>query len=215
MTSHLLGLYVENFKRIALAEVKFDPAGVVVAIMGQNEAGKSSLLDALEVLIAGRKAQHPDRPVHAGADTAKIIGTFDDITVTRQYRPDGKTQIEVKSAEGLRMASAEELLRSLYSHVALDPLAFSQLSEKEQLDVLEKRGAELGAQRLADAAAEWETLMAEVRRHMKLGTDPGSEDVRALAKGRHELRIARPLRGDRKPEQDEQDPGYDAIPFWR
>lgn len=40
-------------------------------------------------------------------------------------------------------------------------------------------------------------------------------DVRALAKGRHELRIARPLRGDRKPEQDEQDPGYDAIPFWR
>lgn len=53
---------------------------------------------------------------------------------------------------------------------------------KEQLDVLEKRGAELGAQRLADAAAEWETLMAEVRRHMKLGTDPGSDDVRALAK---------------------------------
>ncbi|MGE0403116.1 MAG: AAA family ATPase [Kofleriaceae bacterium] len=136
MTSHLLGLYVENFKRIALAEVKFNPAGGVVAIMGQNEAGKSSLLDALEVLIAGRKAQHPARPVHAGADTAKIIGTFDDITVTRQYRPDGKTQIEVKSADGLRMASAEELLRSLYSHVALDPLAFSQLSEKEQLDVL-------------------------------------------------------------------------------
>ncbi len=53
---------------------------------------------------------------------------------------------------------------------------------KEQLEVLEKRGAELGAQRLADAAAEWESLMSEVRRHMRLGTDPGSDDVRALAK---------------------------------
>ncbi len=40
-------------------------------------------------------------------------------------------------------------------------------------------------------------------------------DVRTLAPGRHELRIARPPRSDRKPDKDDPDPGFDAIPFWR
>ena len=40
-------------------------------------------------------------------------------------------------------------------------------------------------------------------------------DVRQLAPGRHELRIARPPRAARKPDKDRPDPGFDAIPFWR
>ena len=38
-------------------------------------------------------------------------------------------------------------------------------------------------------------------------------DVRALPRGRHELRIAHPPHAD--PEQDDGDPGYDSIPFWK
>ena len=40
-------------------------------------------------------------------------------------------------------------------------------------------------------------------------------DVRELPRGRHELRVARPPRADRKPDKDHPDPGFDAIPFWR
>lgn len=40
-------------------------------------------------------------------------------------------------------------------------------------------------------------------------------DVRNLPRGRHELRVARPPRADRKPDEDNPDPGFDAIPFWR
>ena len=40
-------------------------------------------------------------------------------------------------------------------------------------------------------------------------------DVRGLAAGRHELHVARPPRGDRKPDRDNPDPGFDTIPFWR
>ena len=40
-------------------------------------------------------------------------------------------------------------------------------------------------------------------------------DVRDLQRGRHELRVARPPRSDRKPDKDKPDPGYDAIPFWK
>lgn len=40
-------------------------------------------------------------------------------------------------------------------------------------------------------------------------------DVRELPQGRHELRVDRPLPGDRKPEGNDRDPGHDAILFWR
>ena len=40
-------------------------------------------------------------------------------------------------------------------------------------------------------------------------------DVRELPRGRHERRLARPPRADRKAEKDHPDPGFDAIPFWR
>jgi len=40
-------------------------------------------------------------------------------------------------------------------------------------------------------------------------------DVRELPRGRHELRVARPPRADRKPAKDNPDPSFDAIPFWR
>lgn len=38
-------------------------------------------------------------------------------------------------------------------------------------------------------------------------------DIRELPRGRHELRVAHPLRVDAKP--DNSDPGYDRIVFWR
>lgn len=136
MTTNLLGLRAENFKRLTLVDVQFDPAGGVVAIMGANEAGKSSLLDALEVSIAGRKGPKIEQPVHTGAESSRIVATFDDIVVTRTYKTNGDTKIEVKAADGRRVSNAEELLRALYSHVALDPLAFSRLTDKEQVDTL-------------------------------------------------------------------------------
>ena len=40
-------------------------------------------------------------------------------------------------------------------------------------------------------------------------------DVRDLPRGRHEIHVARPPFTDSKLDQDEPDPLYDAIPFWR
>lgn len=40
-------------------------------------------------------------------------------------------------------------------------------------------------------------------------------DVRSLAKGRHELRVARPPRVGRAPDPDNPDPGFHRIVFWR
>ena len=40
-------------------------------------------------------------------------------------------------------------------------------------------------------------------------------DVRSLPPGRYELRVARPPRGDRRADNDDPDPGFDTISFWR
>lgn len=134
MTTNLLGLRVENYKAVTLFEATFSPDGGVVTLAGMNGAGKSSALDALESLIAGRKGPTVTQPVHAGAFEARVIGTFDDIIVTRVWK-NGTTALTVKSADGRKLDPAEALSR-LYSHIGLDPFAFSRLTAKEQVDTL-------------------------------------------------------------------------------
>jgi hypothetical protein len=59
--------------------------------------------------------------------------------------------------------------------------------------------------------------------HYEVASDPRTDrpallamiDVRSLAKGRHELHVARPPRGDRAPDPDNPDPGFHRIVFWR
>ena len=40
-------------------------------------------------------------------------------------------------------------------------------------------------------------------------------DIRHLAPGRHELQVARPARANAVPDEDDPDPGFDRIPFWK
>jgi len=59
--------------------------------------------------------------------------------------------------------------------------------------------------------------------HYEVASDPRTDrpalmamiDVRSLAKGRHELHVARPPRGNRAPDPDNPDPGFHRIVFWR
>lgn len=135
MTTNLLGLKVENFKALTLFEAQFDPSGGVVSIVGKNGAGKTSALDALESLLAGRKAPAVSQPVHAGAMEARAIATFDDLVVERVWK-NGSTAISVKGAGKGAGMTPDEVLRKLYTTVGFDPFAFSKMTDKEQVDLL-------------------------------------------------------------------------------
>lgn len=62
-----------------------------------------------------------------------------------------------------------------------------------------------------------------VNLHYEIASDPRTDrpallamiDVRSLAKGRHELHVARPPRGGRAPDPDNPEPGFHRIVFWR
>ncbi len=134
--TRLMALRVENYKRVELVEVEFDAAGGIVGLMGDNEAGKTSVLDALATLIAGPKMPKAEKPIRAGADQAKIIGRFDDIIITRVFKANGSTQIKITATDGVPARDPKEILDRLYSHIGLDPLAFSRLNDKAQVDQL-------------------------------------------------------------------------------
>ena len=136
MTSHLLGLKAEQFKRLELVELDFTGQTGTYAVMGANEAGKSSLLDALESVLAGRKATKFEQPIHDDGDEARIVATFDDIIVTRTFKKGKPPTITVTGTDGRRFANTEEIMKALYAHVALDPLAFSRLKDDEQVATL-------------------------------------------------------------------------------
>jgi DNA repair exonuclease SbcCD ATPase subunit len=141
MSMHLTRLAVENYKRVTAATIELDPSKPgVVALMGKNESGKSSTLDALEALIAGRKAPKVSKPVHAGESTAQLVAEFttdegSHLVVKRIYREDGSTALTV-TEDGLKVSKASEVLDALWSHVAFDPLAFGRLDSKVQVDTL-------------------------------------------------------------------------------
>ena len=136
MTARLVGLRAEQFKRLELVDLDLDGATGNFAVMGDNEAGKSSLLDALETVLAGRKATKFAQPIHNDGDEAKVIATFDDIIVTRTFKKDKPPTITVTGTDGRRFANTEEIIKALYAHVALDPLAFSRLKDDEQVATL-------------------------------------------------------------------------------
>lgn len=168
---HLIGLKIFDFGRIEAVELDFDPAGGVFAVSGQNGAGKSTILDALEAVIAGRKAPQKQQPIRAGSDSARIVADFGDLVVTRTYKAaaSGKTTTTLKAenAEGLRYSSSEEIVGALWNAIAVDPAAFAQLPAREQVATLvELLGfdpAELDAQ-IAEATERRTVIGRDVTR---------------------------------------------------
>lgn len=135
--TNLLSARIENFKIIGLVELKFDPRGGVFSIMGENGAGKSSIIDAVEVALAGKAGPKFTEPIKAGETKSRIVLEFDDLIVTRQFTAKG-TSIDVKTKDGLKHTDSTAVLNKLYSRTAIDPFAFSQLDEKKQVDTLLK-----------------------------------------------------------------------------
>jgi hypothetical protein len=52
----------------------------------------------------------------------------------------------------------------------------------EQLEYLDRRGREVGEERIRQSQAEWAELMEQVRAEMEAGTDPSDERVQVLAR---------------------------------
>lgn len=128
-------LEVDNFKR--LRAVRITPEGGAVVLGGQNGAGKSSVLDAIEAALGGAK-HAPEEPVRKGSKGARVVLETEDFTVTRKWPAKGSPTLELKAKNGGAYGSPQTMLDGLMGSLSFDPLAFSRMPAKEQAETLRK-----------------------------------------------------------------------------
>lgn len=138
----LVELRAKNIKK--LHAVSIDVAGSpLFKISGRNEQGKSSVLDAVAMAIAG-PAAFPEKPIREGQDKAEIFLDFAGLTISRRiWRKDGATgygqDVTIEFADGRRPKDKQTVLDALRgSPIADDPIEFARLKPKERYDLLKK-----------------------------------------------------------------------------
>lgn len=129
----IVSLTAENIKKLRAVEIR--PDGSLVQITGANGSGKSSVLDAIYMALAGKDAI-PSKPVRKGADKARITLDLGDVVVTRRFTAAGGTSLTVEAAGGARYPSPQKMLDDLLGALTFDPLAFSRMEPKRQLETL-------------------------------------------------------------------------------
>jgi len=127
---HILQLTCENIQRLSAVSIRPDGSSLVI-VAGQNEAGKSSCFDAIEMALGGEKTI-PPAPVRRGQPKGKVIVDLGDMIVTRTFTQSGGSALTVTSRDGAEYPSPQALLNGLYSKLTFDPLAFSLADPPKQ-----------------------------------------------------------------------------------
>lgn len=133
----IVQLTAENVKRLQAVQINPDGKPLVV-IGGKNGNGKTSVLDSIEMALAGGGSL-PPMAVRKGQKKARIVLTMDeDYVIERTIDASGKTALEVRSKNGAKYPKPQALLDSLTSKFAFDPLEFKSMKPAEQVELLRK-----------------------------------------------------------------------------
>lgn len=131
----IVRLIAENIKKLKAVEIT--PTGDVVQVSGANGSGKTSVLDSIMWALAGTK--HIDsKPVRDGAEKGLIELDLGDITVTRRLKAGGGSSLTVEAKDGTEFKSPQSMLDKYLGPLSFDPLEFSRMDAKQQLEQLRK-----------------------------------------------------------------------------
>lgn len=133
-TLKILKLRSENVKRVSFVEI--EPDGSLVILAGENENGKSSILDSILWAMSGTKSVQ-GVPIKSGESDAEIEIDLGEYIVKRKFNHRG-SRLEVTSKDGEKITSPQTLLDSLIGNLSFDPLAFTRMKPKDQVDFLQK-----------------------------------------------------------------------------
>jgi len=132
MPLRLTALEIQNILRIKAVRLTMGDDALIIE--GANEAGKSSVLTSLEIVLAGMSCT-PDEPIHGDKKKGKIVATFGDLTVTKQFTRGKRPTLTIQSGSK-KYSSPQKMLESFLDFVALRPLRFLEYDAAKQLKVL-------------------------------------------------------------------------------
>lgn len=128
----IIRMKAQNIKRLKAVEIT--PDGNVVKLTGANNQGKTSVLDAIEYALAGKRSI-PSRPLRDGEKKGFSEVETEDFIVTRRFTKNGST-LTVTSKEGLKYPTPQKFLDNLVGRLSFDPLEFARMNPTERMDAL-------------------------------------------------------------------------------
>ena len=131
----IINLKAENVMRLNAVEIT--PKGDVVVIGGKNEAGKTSVLESILLALGGRKSKIKE-PLKKGKDKGKVTLELDGtgLIVTRTFTKAGGGVLTVSTKDGAKFSSPQAMLDKICGALTFDPLAWVEMEEAKQLEVL-------------------------------------------------------------------------------
>jgi DNA repair exonuclease SbcCD ATPase subunit len=139
-------LEIENVLRLKSINLNTNGSPVVI-VGGNNEQGKSSLLNAIKMTLGGGKTI-PQEPVRVGAKKGKSSITIDEtiefgaLLVTRTYKK-GKSSVTITDKTGTELKSPQAILDKLWSQLGHDPLEFVRTDAQTQTATIKAMVPEL------------------------------------------------------------------------
>lgn len=196
---------------LRLSAVEITPTGDIVVLGGDNAQGKTSVLDAIQMALAGKRFT-PEEPIHQGAARAHVVLDLGDIIVERSITATSD-RLVVKSPEGAVYPRPQEMLNKLFTAISFDPLRFASQTPEVQADTLRQlagldfveldaRRAGLYAQRTdigrdckrIEARAQAMPYHDEAPEHAVSVSDLATELTRRQAQARQQDRLRRTVK---------------------
>jgi len=116
------------------------PSDNLIMIQGENESGKSSILDSIVMTFKGDRSL-PEMPVRKGSKKGEIVIKIDGndkippFTITRTIT-DKKASIKIEPLEVLHGETPRSFMDKIIGSVSFDPLEFINQEGKKQRQVL-------------------------------------------------------------------------------
>lgn len=130
----LKSVSIKNIKGIESLTLE---AGAVTVIAGENGAGKSSVLDAIDTVFSGG---HDPGLIRHGADKAEVVLTLDDGVTIRKRITTKDSTLEVRTEDGGIVKAPANYVKRLADSFAFDPIGLLDAKPKERAAWLLKHG---------------------------------------------------------------------------
>ena len=133
---------------LGIETLEIEP-GSLTLITGKNEAGKTSVLEAIRSVIEGG---HDATLLRNGEDEGEVVFLFDDGVQARKRVTEARSNLTVKHPEHGAVGKAQTYIDNLTDALSINPVAFLTARPKDRVaHLLEAMPLDLDPQEIVDA----------------------------------------------------------------